>query len=173
MARSILVRLIAMSLATTLSLAGVAEAAPKPPRAGTVKFTWVSYGCQDTDKGLRAWGTARSEIVWIDEDSKPRSTYYQKIKIQIDTQMSDSWWRQVYGADKTFEGSRFTKAGLPWYQTAGYRAKIRANATFSAKATIWLKRSRRGLDKNVWRYAVRSPSFTCAQSIPRTPTGDS
>ena len=107
----------------------------------------------------------------IVDDGDAQARYYQEVKVQIDRSVdsTDTTWRKVDA--RSYDWSRFTSSQTPTYSTSGFRTGLQPDAgTLSAKVTVWLKRTRPGPDKTVWRYRARSATFSCLPGGMMLPT---
>ena len=153
------------AIVTCLGGPAVAAAEPPLPPTGSSKYHWLRAECVETDQGYRSIARVRTHVLSIADDGDASARYYQEVKVQIDRSVdsTDTTWRKVDA--RSYDWGRFTSAQTPTYSTSGMRTGLQPDAgTLSAKATVWLKRTRRGPDKTVWRYRVRSAIFTCLPS---------
>ena len=149
-------------VALTLGAAQPANAVPLPS-SSAYQATWTKYGCASTDDGYRSFGGIRTEVLELPDRT---GVYYQQVDIRIDKQVGFSatspTWRKV--ENEKYDWSRFTAASLPTYSTSGVRTGLQPDTgILSAKATVTLRRVRTGPDKKVWRYTVRSSTFSCSR----------
>jgi hypothetical protein len=153
----------AAALAASLFAVPAAEA--RLPTAAEYSYKWKKYGCFETDNGYRSIATIKT---WVNQVEYAGVRYYQKVTVQIDRLAgygsASATWRKVDG--RTYDWSRFTNRDLPTYSTSAVRTGMQPDtAMLSAKATVRLKRVRKGYDTTVWSYKVRSPQFSCTNTI--------
>jgi hypothetical protein len=150
------------AIVTCLGAPAVAAAGPPLPPTGTSRYHWLRAECVETDQGYRSIARVRTHVLSIVDDGDAQARYYQEVKIQIDRSVdsTDTTWRKV--AARSYDWSRFTSSQTPTYSTSAMRTGLQPDAgTLSAKVTVWLKRTRPGPDKTVWRYRARSATFSC------------
>ncbi len=159
---------------TCLGAPAVAAAGPFTPPlppSGSSEYQWLRAECVETDQGYRSIARVRTRVLSITDDGDAQARYYQEVKVQIDRSVdsTDTTWRKVDA--RSYDWSRFTRSQTPTHSTSGIRTGLQPDAgTLSAKATVWLKRTRPGPDKTVWRYKVRSAIFSCLPSGTFLPT---
>jgi hypothetical protein len=132
------------------------------PASGAASYHWKRANCVETAAGYRSVGIVKT---WVNQfpvaDGDANSRYYQHVTVQIDKQVLGAMWRKV--DKRSYDKPRFTtREKLPTWSTSGIRTGLMDEThTLSAKATVQLKRERRGPDKTVWEYTVRSAPFEC------------
>jgi hypothetical protein len=152
-----------VALAGCLAAPSIADAAPPPPGAASLK--WLRAECVNTPNGFRTIASVRTFVHAVaDPFEKPNSVYYQEVKIQIDRLAGfgarSNSWRKVDA--KVYDWSRFKASQAPLHSTSAIRTGMQPDAgTLSAKVTVWLKKKRVGPDATVWKYTARSASFSC------------
>ena len=159
------------AIVTCLGAPAVAAAAPPLPPTGSTRYQWLRAECVETAQGYRSIARVRTHVSSIVDDGDAQARYYQEVKVQIDRSVdsTDTTWRKVDA--RSYDWSRFTSSQTPTYSTSGFRTGLQPDAgTLSAKVTVWLKRTRPGPDKTVWRYRARSATFSCLPGGMMLPT---
>ncbi len=138
-------------------------AGARTPAANEHSATWLKAGCYlDGPAGtVAALGSLGTNVLVLPDRG---ATYYQQIEVSIDKLVLGEQWRSV--KKKTRTTREFTAAALPAHSTSGVRAVLgpvlAENGVMSLRATVTLKRVRRGPDATVWRQTLRTDRFTCA-----------
>jgi hypothetical protein len=150
--------------ALLVSLAAAPAAQARPPANNEFSYRWTKFSCtMGSDGYFHSIGTIKTYVHAVE---RPDVRYYQKVTVQIDRQagFAGTTWRKV--AKRTWSWSQFTVRDLPTYSTSSVRTGLQPDAAnLTAKATVKLKRVRRGYDTTVWEYQRRSPVFSCENGI--------
>ncbi len=157
------------SIAALLLLAVLpagALAAPRLPSTAEIDWRWLRHECVTNSSGQYvAIGRIKTYVKALPYGTKAGDRFYQEVKVQVDTLAgygtASNHWRQIPGAAKVYDWSRFGKSSVPTYSTSAVRTGLPTGGSMSIKATVWLKKVRTGPDKTVWRSRIRSPSFSC------------
>ena len=152
--------LVALTLVASLLSAGPAGAG-EPIIPTEASFVFKRYDCVLTDSGFVARGQVRTNVSTL---RKPKSTYYQKVTVQIDKLGLGQQWRKM--ESRTYDWSKFTQKDLPTYSTSGVKTAVGAviadGGFLSVKVKVKLKRVVPGPDFTTWSYERRSPTFQCS-----------
>lgn len=121
--------------------------------------------CGETNGRFVAVGKARAHVGQVPLRNKK---YYQKVTVQLDKKVIGGMWRKL--EKREYSSGKFTHRNVPTYSTPAVKSVVGptlANGgTMSVKLKVTLKQVRRGPDKSVWAYQVRSQPFMCSISSP-------
>ncbi|MBJ7454501.1 MAG: hypothetical protein JHC74_00415 [Thermoleophilia bacterium] len=137
--------------------------AARTPAGDELGATWLTAGCVPAVPGGSpsvALGSLGTRVLRVPDGG---ATYYQRIEVAVDKLVIGEQWRSV--TKTTRETRRFDRADLPARSTSSVRAALGPvlieNGVLSLRATVTLKRVRRGPDATVWRHTLRTGTFTC------------
>ena len=137
--------------------------AARTPAENELGATWLSAGCVPAapgDGASVALGRLGTRVLRVPDGG---ATYYQRIELAVDKLVLGDRWRSV--RTTTRDTRRFGRADLPARSTSTVRAALGPvlveNGVLSLRATVTLKRVRRGPDATVWRHTLRTGTFTC------------
>ena len=170
MSLSRLLRSASVAALLLLAVLPAGALAARLPSPAELEWRWLRNECVTNPSGQYvAIGRIKTTVKALPYGTKAGERFYQEVKVQVDTLAgygtASNHWRQISGAAKVYDWTRFGKASVPMFSTSAVRTGLPTGGSMSIKATVWLKKVRTGPDKTVWRSRIRSTSFSCGVNL--------
>lgn len=162
---AIAIPIVAATSSTMLVVGASSSSAARSPIAPEASYQMLTASCTQSNGRFVAVGKARAHVGQVPLNNKK---YYQKVTVQLDKKVIGGMWRKL--EKREYSSGKFTNANVPTHSTPGVKSvvgpTIANGGTMSVKLKVTLKQVRRGPDKSVWAYQVRSQPFSCSIASP-------